>query len=70
MNKNINYIKEDPHYKSIPLERFACKGHLVYSMPSACIDSSRYAPMKIESVGEKIVKSVNIFRFKLYRSIL
>lgn len=70
MIKNINYIKEDPHYKSIHLEIFACKGHLVYSMPSACIDLSRYAPMKIESEQEKIVMLVNIFKSKSNRSIL
>ena len=44
--------------------------HLGFRMPSSCIDLSRYATMKIESEGEKIIKSVNIFKSKLNRSIL
>ena len=40
---------------SVPLERFACQYHLVYSIPSACIDLARYEPLEIQYKNEKIV---------------
>lgn len=52
---NANCPKEKPLCITIPLEKFACQCHLVYSIPLACIDLARYEPLEIQYKSEKIV---------------
>lgn len=58
--KYITCPKEDlygnlyPICKSILLERFACKYHLIFSIALTCIDLSKYEPMEIDYKGTKL----------------